>query len=332
MTKKTKRRQESSKSQRLKPIKPKTNQNILNTKTTKNEPLYTFFAYLTFSKTVCTVRHIPKTILIRDFKEHLVLTCGVPISIQRLHYLDSCELDETADLRSLDIPDNAPFRLGVWNNYEKIMRCLHENDLEDLLASGFVDTLPLSEKTKHNDEDGDEDTTDIKKGINNRNKERAETSLFVACFLGRLNFVEKLLDMEIDIDCETTLGYTPLHAAVAGGHYKCIDYLLAKGAVCDTKSPQAKKAMAIAKQHGHHEGEKHLLSFEWQSRAKNVQPSKDVPMMMHQQFDSRNQPLLRGQYSTTYVCSTLPRSKYSGTRLNAPLSTPSKTSRSKYSK
>merc|ERR1712226_632615 len=90
--------------------------------------------------------------------------------------------------------------------------------------------------------------------------------------------------------------------------------------------------MSIATMNGFHESERHLHSFEWQTRAKKVQPSQDLPLMMHQQFDSQTPTWFTGQYSTKYVCSTLPRSQFSGTGINAPLSKPPKTSptRKKY--
>ena len=310
----------------------------------KEERLCTFFAYLTFSKTVCTIKNIRKSMSIRDFKENIVLTTGVPFAIQRLHYLDSCELNDEDDLCSLDIVNNASFRLNVWDNFEKLMRCIHENDIEGLLTCSIQDPKEKIDNGNNDDNSIKSTVTDHGESSNAISQEkhkqsdwyttRAETALFAASQLGRLNIIKSLIEIGVNINAVTGLGYTPLHASVAGGRYECIDYLLEKGAHCDIKSIQAKKAMSIAEMNGFTESGRHLHSFEWQTRAKKIQPSHDVPLMMHQQFDSQNPTWFNGQYSTKYICATLPRTEFSGSGINAPISSPPETpdTRKKYSK
>ena len=130
--------------------------------------------------------------------------------MQSLHYLDSSELNDNDNLRSLDIVNNASFRLSVWSNLEKLMRCVHENDFAALLTCSIQTSRKTHDGDKDvnegikNESDSDEGFKDysqvsqshdlLKKGHKN-----AEIALFVASQLGRLNIIKKLLKLGVDV-------------------------------------------------------------------------------------------------------------------------------------
>ena len=73
--------------------------------------------------------------------------------------------------------------------------------------------------------------TTVKATNDTDNQRRKELMLFIAAHLGHLDMMKHLVEVEgVDANSTTQLGYTPLHACVAGGWYECIDFLIHHGA------------------------------------------------------------------------------------------------------
>jgi len=154
------------------------------------------------------------------------------------------------------------------------------------------------------------------------NENKASISAYLASHLGMIDILKILLDFSINLNSSTELGNTSLLAAIANGKYNCIDFLLDNGASYNKNSEQSQTASLIANQNGFTESDRHVFMFNWQLRSKqklSQEASCNTPLLMHQQFDSNCPTWFNGPYSTKYMASTLPPSKFSGTSLNAPL-------------
>ena len=270
----------------------------------RKKKLCTFYVYLPFIKVTYTLKKISKKILIKKLQEHIELVCGIPQFMQHLNYLDMADLPLDNDLKSLDIVNNATFTLTVFSSWEKLVQRIYEK--------AHAGVLECINKTGCYDYSVAEMAAEYKRRVN--------TALFIAAHLGDTPLVIELIKAGADINASTDLGYTALHAALANGNYECIDKLLECGADNDTKSKAGRNALIVGKNHGHTDGERHLLMFEWRLRARNAKAtqSKSVPMRQHQQFDSSYPTWFNGFYATKYMCSTLPCADFSGTALSAP--------------
>jgi len=136
----------------------------------------------------------------------------------------------------------------------------------------------------------------------------------------KIEFVGRLLDIGFDVNGELESGYRPIHTAVATGRYKCIDFLLKKGAVFDMKKECGEHALQVAKEYGHTQSARHLFLYEWGERAQRVKPRPHPKLrdrMQHQQFDSGTPTWINGMYGTRYMVSTLPTLEFAGTRINS---------------
>ena len=280
--------------------KSKTSENNIDKKGT-----HTYHIFIPFTEQRYTIKQVSQHILVKDFQERIEITCGIPRNMQRLHYLDACELDINAELKSYDVVNKATFTLKVWERWENLIKSIYTNDV-----SMFTSFLKILIKENPN----------LQKLSHHESTQMAYTSLYLAAHLGRTDIIKILLDSNIDINSTTDLGHTALHAAMANGQYKCIDFLLKNGALGDTKSKQSQYASFIAKLNGYTDSDRHVFMFNWQLRAKKIVPklSNQKLVMMHQQFDSKYPTWFNGPYGTKYICSTLPPGEYSGTRINAP--------------
>lgn len=272
----------------------------------KTKTLRTFFVYLPFANTTYTLKNISKASTVRDFQINIELVCGIPYFIQRLHYLDMADLRPGMVLSSLDISNKATFTLNVWERWRHLITSIYKGDIKALLDQVKTSACIKNELLNQN--------------LLNETKMRAETALFIGSHLGNIEMIKILLEMDIDINARTKAGHTSLYASIAGGKYDCIDFLLRSGATDDTKSPIGKQALEMAKLYQHTESERHLHKFGWESRAKcaTSKSIQELPLRMHQQFDSKCPTWFIGPYATTYMCTTLPPGEFSGSSINSP--------------
>jgi hypothetical protein len=250
---------------------------------------------------------------IKDLKIHVELVAGIPYTLQRLHYLDKADMVDTSDLKHNDIVAGATIDLKLWKTWENAVSVIAKGSLKEILALGL--TLDKSwEKL---------DKAFYKHKVETA-KEKLQVALFLAAHRNNTELLKALLDLGADINHRTSMGRTALHMAASQGHSECIDMMLERGASIEVFDVQGKSPVDTANAWGKKDSERHLFLYQWQTRAAKVNPKKDQPLMMHQQFDSKLPTWLKGDYGQIYYANTLPPGEFSGNKLNAPLRKPPK--------
>ena len=77
-----------------------------------------------------------------------------------------------------------------------------------------------------------------------------ESALSIAAFLGRFNYVKRLVEAGADVNF---YGWSPLTYAAFNGHAEIIEYLLKHGAEIDSLTPNGSSALFFAALNGHKE-------------------------------------------------------------------------------
>ena len=250
---------------------------------------------------------------IKDLKIHVELVAGIPYTLQRLHYLDKTDMVDTSDLKHNDVVAGATIDLKLWKMWENTVSVIVKGNLKDILALGL--TLDKAwEKL---------DKAFYKHKVETA-KEKLQVALFLAAHRNNTELLKALLDLGADINHKTSMGRTALHMAASQGNSECIDIMLERGASIELFDVQGNSPVDTANAWGKKDSERHLFLYQWQTRAAKVNPKKDQPLMMHQQFDSTLPTWLKGDYGQIYYANTLPPGKFSGNKLNAPLRKPPK--------
>ena len=245
---------------------------------------------------------------IKDLKIHVELVAGIPYTLQRLHYLDKTDMMDTSDLKHNDIVAGATIDLKLWKMWENVVSVIVKGSLQEVLALGL--TLDKSwEKL---------DKAFYKHKVETA-KEKLQVALFLAAHRNNTELLKALLDLDADINHKTLMGRTALHMAASQGNSECIDLMLKRGASIEVFDVQGKSPVDTANTWGKKDSERHLFLYQWQTRAAKVNPKKNHPLMMHQQFDSTLPTWLKGDYGQIYHSNTLPPGEFSGSKLNAPL-------------
>jgi ankyrin repeat protein len=91
--------------------------------------------------------------------------------------------------------------------------------------------------------------------INTRNR-NGETALSIAAYLGRADYVRRLVDAGAEINF---FGWPPLVYAAYNGHTKIVDYLIGRGADVNAKTENGSSALFFASRFGHIETVRTLL-------------------------------------------------------------------------
>ena len=250
---------------------------------------------------------------IKDLKIHVELVAGIPYTLQRLHYLDKTDMVDTSDLKHNDIVAGATIDLKLWKMWENTVSVIVKGGLKEIIALGL--TLDKSwEKL---------DKAFYKHKVETA-KEKLQVALFLAAHRNNTELLKALLDLGADINHKTSMGRTALHMAASQGNSECIDIMLGRGASIELFDVQGNSPVDTANAWGKKDSERHLFLYQWQTRAAKVNPKKDQPLMMHQQFDSTLPTWLKGDYGQIYFANTLPPGQFSGNKLNAPLRKPPK--------
>jgi ankyrin repeat protein/L-ascorbate metabolism protein UlaG (beta-lactamase superfamily) len=85
--------------------------------------------------------------------------------------------------------------------------------------------------------------------------------LLLACYFGLAEWTEPLIRKGAEINAHANvLGYSPLHAAVRGGHDGCIERLLASGARLDLRDTAGNTPLLLAAANGREEAAGRLLT------------------------------------------------------------------------
>ncbi len=91
--------------------------------------------------------------------------------------------------------------------------------------------------------------------LNARNR-NGETALSIAAYLGREQYVQRLVEAGAEINF---FGWPPLSYAAYNGHTKIVDYLIGRGADVDGKTENGSTALFFAARFGHIDTVKALL-------------------------------------------------------------------------
>ena len=91
--------------------------------------------------------------------------------------------------------------------------------------------------------------------LNTRNR-NGETALSIAAYLGREQYVQRLVEAGAEINF---FGWPPLSYAAYNGHTKIVDYLIGRGADVDGKTENGSTALFFAARFGHIDTVKALL-------------------------------------------------------------------------
>lgn len=94
--------------------------------------------------------------------------------------------------------------------------------------------------------------------LNLRNR-NGETALSLAAYMGKLHFVQRLLEAGAEINM---FGWAPLAYAAFNGHLSIVDHLLKHGAEVNAKTENGSTALLLAARYGHIEVIKRLLKQE----------------------------------------------------------------------
>lgn len=258
------------------------------------------FVYVPLTKEKFQLRDIQQSTKILELKKNLELITGIPISLQRLFYLDKEDLMDDSDLRSHDIVVLATLNLHIWRTWEKLIFYSFIGDENQIMKLKEKSLLPREMQLEHY-------------------KNQINVALYVAASKGKQELIVHLINEGADVNWRTNLGRTSLHAAAASGKSNCIELLLKNGALPEIVDSNGKSASTTANEFGHRESEKILFLFQWQKRAEGMDLKKyNTELMMHQQFDSGYPVWMRGKCQQMYMCKTLPAGEFIGTSIDAP--------------
>jgi ankyrin repeat protein len=101
-----------------------------------------------------------------------------------------------------------------------------------------------------------DDLMQRKARVNMRNR-NGETALSIAAYLGRAQYVRRLVDAGAEVNF---FGWPPLAYAAYNGHTEIVDYLIGRGAEINAKTENGSTALFFASRLGHIETVKTLLA------------------------------------------------------------------------
>ncbi|CAL1532371.1 unnamed protein product [Lymnaea stagnalis] len=248
---------------------------------------------------------------VAQLKDEVEIATGIPVSLQRLSYLDEGELPDQSDVRSNDFVPGCTVKLKVWPMYRELVEAVVANDVEWVFKLGVTD--PSDYHTPASD-------YMTKKSRKAWLEERAFVALCLAAHRGYEEIAIKLIETGAKVNMQTPTGKTPLHLASAKGNGEIINTLLSHGADVNMEDHNGNTALTIAERFGSKVCSRNLFQFQWQERAKRIKPSKNVPLFAHQYHDSSFPVWKRGKSAQIYVSKILKPGEFEGTALSAPKS------------
>ena len=253
--------------------------------------------------------HNDLTIL--EVKNMAEYAAGIPRSLQRLSYLDEEDLADDSTVQEHDIVSNGELRLNVWLQWKKLVEVAACGDSEILFQLGITKDSTFTSPTLNYMPSQERRQILAERGF---------VALFIAAHHNNKLLCEILIKAGINVNSKTSTGRTALHIAAARGHEEIIDLLLENGASIGAKDSFGDTAMMVASNFGHKECERHLFLFQWQERAKKLEPQEEHEMFAHQYHDSSQKISLSGSQAQMYVMQVLPPGEFEGTRISAPRS------------
>ncbi|CAG5129212.1 unnamed protein product [Candidula unifasciata] len=257
------------------------------------------------------LKDVSYSMTVAQLKEDVEFATGIPISIQRLSYLDEGELQDNTDLKTNDFVPEGTVRLKVWHMYQELVEAVTSNDID------WVFRLGVTSSSDYHTPASDYMSKKLRKEWL---EDRALIALCLAAHRGHEDLVVSLIEYGADVNKQTATGKTPLHFASAVGNSKIVNTLLQHGADINAEDHSGNTALSVSERFGHQICSRTLFQFQWQQRAKNLKPSKNIPLLAHQYFDSNLPVWKRGTSAQIYVSKILKPGEFEGTSLSAPRS------------
>lgn len=256
-----------------------------------------------------TLEDVYNDMKISQLKDELEFATGIPLSIQRLSYLDEGELQDHTDVKSCDFVPGCVVQLKVWPMYRELIEAVVANEIDWVFQLGV--TNPSDYHTPASD-------YMTKRARASWLEDRGFIALCLAAHRGQEELVLKLINSGVNVNRKTPTGKTPLHLASATGHGEIVNTLLYNGADINAEDQNGYSALTVAERFGSKVCSRYLFQFQWQQRAKDIKPSKKVPMFAHQYHDSAMPVWIRGGRAQVYFSKILKPGEFEGTALNAP--------------
>ncbi|KAI5770222.1 ANKRD60 [Gulo gulo luscus] len=202
---------------------------------------------------------------VRELKEELDLTAGIPLDLQRLQYLDQGILMDDTTLKFHDVVPGGIISLCVWHydGWTELVLAAVEGDPSKLSCLG-VDEASLyqtanSRRLEHKQ---------WKAWI----AHRAFVALYVTSHRGHSDAVQYLLEHGASCLSRSPMGRTALHVAAAMGRLDCINHLLNYGASINERDARGETPMSLARRLNRRHSEQRMLLFYWMAKSGTKDP------------------------------------------------------------
>ena len=177
-------------------------------------------------------------------------------------------MNDDHDLKRHDVVYGATINLKLWNIWEGLIMAACRGDIDEVFRHDI--TLDMEAHF---------DSVRERLAQSVWVKERALMALFVACHRGHYRLVQKLIDINSDVNGKTPSNRTPLHAAAVMGHDKCVQLLLENGAHLDIRDCNKMTPLILAEKYGRKGCVRQLFLHKWKMRA-SVMNTK-IPIGKH---------------------------------------------------
>ncbi|XP_022349527.1 ankyrin repeat domain-containing protein 60 [Enhydra lutris kenyoni] len=224
---------------------------------------------------------------VRELKEELDLTAGIPLDLQRLQYLDQGIWMDDTTLQFHDVVPGGIISLCVWRHdgWTELVLAAVEGDPSKksyfLSSKHQQEELPASRACPMLsclgvDEDSLYQTANSQRLEHKQRKawiaHRVFVALYVTSHRGHSDAVQYLLEHGASCLSRSPMGRTALHAAAAMGRLDCINHLLNYGASINEKDARGETPMSLARRLNHRHSEQRMFFFYWMAKSGTTDP------------------------------------------------------------
>ncbi|XP_040493806.1 ankyrin repeat domain-containing protein 60 [Ursus maritimus] len=217
---------------------------------------------------------------VRELKEELDLTVGIPLDLQRLQYLDQGVLMDDTTLKFHDVVPGGIISLCIWHydGWTELVLAAVEGDPSKLSCLGVdEDSLYRTANSQHLGHKQWKDWI----------AQRAFVALYIASHRGHSDAVQYLLEHGANCLSRTPMGRTALHVAAAMGRLDCITHLLNHGASVNEKDARGETPMSIARRLNRRHSERRMFLFCWLTRSGTTDPRNLITNKVFHRVKSR---------------------------------------------
>eukprot|EP00795_Rhopilema_esculentum_P010821 gene10821-19633_t len=153
-----------------------------------------------------TVSDLTSSTTVTKLKEKLEAITGIPTPLQRLYFLDQCDMVDGQTLECFHILPNSKLSLRLFKPWQEIIEACCKGNVERLEK-----LLPLNRGK-----------------LSEWDKFYIYVAIFVATHRGHMNILERLLQTNVDVKNCLPSGRHPLLIAVQRKQLKCTEVLLGR--------------------------------------------------------------------------------------------------------